>query len=218
MGLFDIFLSPEKKCEKQMTKLLNDVVVGFQKALGGNDGKIKKGNPAVIAFIMPAIETLKEERSLQKFYGLSDEVYDRLIFEVSNKVIGKYIPNWKSILKESFSKKVEKEQNNKSTSKYKLLYFISRCDTEPDENGMWGTTWAKPLIERQNNLFRQDPPPIPMESIVLEEREDLMNKYNIGCFPCVVLIDKDGNKINEWRGDHITGTMISKYMQENSLS
>lgn len=224
MGLFDFFSSPKTKCEKEMYKILDDIARVAKESVFKSDtfGAIKEDDPMIVMMIMsvmnPALKQLKEERQLQKAFGVSDEVYDNLIFTVSNNVLSKYIPNWNSMLKDSLLSEVKKEQKTKAISNYKLLYFISRCD-DPG-NGSWylGTVWAKPLIERQNQLFRQDPPLIPMESIVLEDREDLTNKYNVGCFPCVILIDKEGNKINEWKGNHITGTMINKYMQDNSLS
>lgn len=184
-------------------------------------GTTKEDDPMITVMIMsmmkPALDTLKKERQLQKAFNVSDEVYDKLVFTVSNKVMQKHIPNWNSMVKNALLRKVEKEQKVQSPSKYKLLYFISKCDDPGDGSFMSGTQWAKPLIERQNSLFRQDPPSLTIESIILEEREDLANKYNVRGFPWVVLIDKEGNKINDWRGDHITGTMINNYMKENSL-
>ena len=90
---------------------------------------------------------------------------------------------------------LEKQYAETSVSKLKVLHFYSPSKVSDDE------------FER----LRNNPPSVPVEHINLNEREDLVAKYNIRVWPTLVLIDEQGNVIKEFRGQ-VDGSMIDSYI------
>ena len=107
MGLFDFLLSPSQKCEKEVAKFLEDVVKATESSFSDTFGTVNDNSKFKTAMIMalvnPAIETLKQERTLQKRFNLSDDIYDAVVFKASYKVYKKHIPHFDRMLVSAFS-------------------------------------------------------------------------------------------------------------------
>lgn len=105
-------------------------------------------------------------------------------------------PNEHNILYFDLWMKINREKYG-ILPKLKVLHFFSPSNVSRDE-------FAR---------LANDPPSVQVEHINLNEREDLVEKYNIRCWPTLVLIDEQGNSIKEFRGQ-VSGSMINNYIDK----
>jgi thioredoxin-related protein len=90
--------------------------------------------------------------------------------------------------------------SRKKSSNLKVLHFYMPSIVAEDE------------FER----LSKDPPSVPVENIHIEQNEDISKKYNITCWPTLVLIDKKGNALKEFRGQ-VGGSQIDEYIKFHNL-
>lgn len=104
----------------------------------------------------------------------------------------------------------------KKVPRFKLLYFYGSADDDLGKEIM-GWSMADILTHAQNERFRLDPPSIPVESVDVGKRKDLVDKYHVMTFPSFFLINKNGEVLKEWRGQ-LTGTAINDYIKSHFSS
>lgn len=108
-GFFDFMLTPSKRCEKEIFKLLDDVAKTARQTTSNLNEK--EDQPLILAVVLsaidPAIKTLKENKNFQAKYNLSDSEYDNIVSKVSYKINRKYIPNWDNMIADATRRKKE---------------------------------------------------------------------------------------------------------------
>ena len=101
----------------------------------------------------------------------------------------------------------------KKAPRFTLLYFYGSADDDLGTKIM-GWSMADILTSAQNERFRLDPPSIPVESVDVGKRKDLVDKYHVRTFPSFFLVNQKGEVLQKWNGE-LTGTTINKYIKSH---
>ena len=112
MGLFDIFLSPSQKCEKDIIRRLDAFAKDLKKTLPrvvatGQSEEVVM--PIMIVSAMDsAVKTLMEDRSSQVKNNIPNNIYEKIVSKAIYKVYTKHFPNWSTLVEVHSNKELEK--------------------------------------------------------------------------------------------------------------
>lgn len=120
-----------------------------------------------------------------------------------------------TFLKPRLERKKHEKKKIQPLSQYKLLYFYGGPDDDL-ATAYWGNSYANELVMLQNERFRNDPPPVPIEMIHVGKRKDMAEKYVIRVFPFFILVDKNGRVLQKW-SNGLTGTVVNNYIKKNLI-